>query len=103
MKDKDTLILESLYEEILLEAPHIVFKTRMGSIPFDLRVEDDLKLPSGERLGKLRQKIDNILKNRKQDEIEYFWKELAEYPNIDLFLQKVYGISLQDLHIHNNL
>jgi hypothetical protein len=103
MKDKDTLILESLYEDVLMEAPHIVFKTRMGSIPFDLRVEDDLKLPKDTRLDVLRGKIDNILKNRKQDEIESFWKELAEYPNIDLFLQKVYGIRLHDLHTHNNL
>lgn len=94
--------VEYYLESLLTEKPHITFTTSDGyEHLFDLRFEEEWTKPDMSFSLKkdiLKKKISNIISSMDIEAKQMFWNELQSYPNIDLFLQKVYGIDFAKLY-----
>lgn len=95
MNDKDTVLISEAYQKVLLnEMPHVRFVMDGREELYDLRIEghindwDGLVLSTREYLNSFRQ--------RKAKARKYFFGQLSNYPNIELFFSKFYKKTFED-------
>ena len=92
---------DKIINSVLNEAPHIIFNNNMGKDElFDLRFEDEAKkreMSSDMKRRLLHDKVSGMLSTLDDSGKDKFWYELENYMNIDLFLQKVYGMDFASL------
>lgn len=91
---------DTIINSLLKEAPHIRFNDEGKEELFDLRFEDEAsKRDMSPQMKRklLHDKVSDMLSTLDDNGKIKFWDELENYMNIDLFLQKVYGINLASL------